>query len=1084
MAAKERKKVAELLKLEETIQKKWEEAKVFEKEAPEEYKSSTPKYVVTFPFPYMNGRLHLGHTFSLTKCEFSVGYHRLRGRRCLFPFAFHCTGMPIKACADKLLREIEQFGNPPVFGDQNSEEMSKNGTELAKQEEEVEKIIKDKSKGKKSKALAKTVAAKFQWQIMQSLGLNDAEIAEFSKSEHWLTYFPPKCMADLRKMGLAVDWRRAFITTEANAYFDSFVQWQFRKLRSENLIQFGKRYTIYSPKDGQPCMDHDRSTGEGVGPQEYTLIKMQIVEPKPKILSNVSASNDKPMFLVAATLRPETMYGQTNCFIHPDITYSVFFVGVNDEEIFIATERSARNMAYQGMTAENGRIRFVPGVERVKGTELLGCALKAPLTSFERIYALPMLTIKDDKGTGIVTSVPSDAPDDFAALMDLKKKKPLREKYGILDEMVMPFEPIPILEIPEYGRLAAVHMCEKLGINSQNDRLKLEEAKKELYLKGFYQGVMLVGNYRDQKTEVVKKLIQADMIRDGQACKYVEPEKKVISRSGDECVVALCDQWYLNYGDPAWKEATRKCLASLNTFSDEVRRNFEHTIEWLHEYACSRSFGLGTKLPWDPQYLIESLSDSTIYNAYYTVSHLLQNDIYGAETGELGILPPQLTDAVWDYIFLGIPYDSTKMPIEEAKLKRMRHEFEYWYPVDMRVSGKDLIQNHLTYYIFNHVAIWRDQPQFWPQGIRANGHLLLNNEKMSKNTGNFLTLFDAIELFSADGMRFTLADAGDGIEDANFMYEMADAGILRLYAFLSWASEMVEACAKGELRKDGTETFADKIFNNEMNRLILITGDHFERTLFKEALKTGFFEYQLARDNYRQLCGSDQAMSAALVLRFIETQAIILSPICPHVSERAWELLGKPGLLVTDAFWPVTAPTIPLLVDQSNFIHNTVHEFRLRRDAKLCPKKKDPKKQLQPPKSATIYIAKRYPSWRGKLILELGQIYTDNGTLPDNRTLLEKLSKPESAEEKKERMSFVQMFRDRIAQRGIFAVTSEEEFDQKAALSQISDFLLSTLQLEEVKFVDSANAPSDVIRNSCCPGVPLIMYDFVETTNN
>jgi hypothetical protein len=26
-------------------------------------------------------------------------------------------------------------------------------------------------------------------------------------------------------------------------------------------------------------------------------------------------------------------------------------------------------------------------------------------------------------------------------------------------------------------------------------------------------------------------------------CKYVEPEKKVVSRSGDECVVALCDQW-------------------------------------------------------------------------------------------------------------------------------------------------------------------------------------------------------------------------------------------------------------------------------------------------------------------------------------------------------------------------------------------------------------------------------------------------------------------------------------------------------------------------------------------------------------
>ena len=32
---------------------------------------------------------------------------------------------------------------------------------------------------------------------------------------------------------------------------------------------------MYSPLDGQPCADHDRATGEGVGPQEYVLIKMQ-----------------------------------------------------------------------------------------------------------------------------------------------------------------------------------------------------------------------------------------------------------------------------------------------------------------------------------------------------------------------------------------------------------------------------------------------------------------------------------------------------------------------------------------------------------------------------------------------------------------------------------------------------------------------------------------------------------------------------------------------------------------------------------------------------------------------------------------
>lgn len=66
----------------------------------------------------------------------------------------------------------------------------------------------------------------------------------------------------------------------------------------------------------------------------------------------------------------------------------------------------------------------------------MGTALKAPMSHYDKIYALPMLTIKEDKGTGVVTSVPSDSPDDYAALVDLKKKQPFREKYGLTDEMV------------------------------------------------------------------------------------------------------------------------------------------------------------------------------------------------------------------------------------------------------------------------------------------------------------------------------------------------------------------------------------------------------------------------------------------------------------------------------------------------------------------------------------------------------------------------------------------------------------------------------------------------------------------------
>ena len=101
-----------------------------------------------------------------------------------------------------------------------------------------------------------------------------------------------------------------------------------------------------------------------------------------------------------------------------------------------------------------------------------------------------------------------------------------------------------------------------------------------------------------------------------------------VYRSGDECVVAHCDQWYLDYGEKTWRQKTTDCLDNLECFHDEVRKNFVSTLDWLKEHACSRTYGLGTRLPWDESWLIESLSDSTIYHAYYTVAHYLQGDTY------------------------------------------------------------------------------------------------------------------------------------------------------------------------------------------------------------------------------------------------------------------------------------------------------------------------------------------------------------------------------------------------------------------------------------------------------------------------
>jgi leucyl-tRNA synthetase len=120
-------------------------------------------------------------------------------------------------------------------------------------------------------------------------------------------------------------------------------------LKKIGKIFYGKKYTIYSELDKQPCADHDRSKGEGVGPQEYVCIKLDMLE----LPEALKAWEGKKVFMVAATLRPETMYGQTNCYVLPEGEYGLY--AMQNEEFFVCSERSARNFSFQDVTVEYGK---------------------------------------------------------------------------------------------------------------------------------------------------------------------------------------------------------------------------------------------------------------------------------------------------------------------------------------------------------------------------------------------------------------------------------------------------------------------------------------------------------------------------------------------------------------------------------------------------------------------------------------------------------------------------------------------------------------------------------------------------------
>lgn len=262
-------------------------------------------------------------------------------------------------------------------------EIEKAEAEKAAQETETSTAV---GKAKKGKLVAKSTGLTYQFQIMESIKVSRAEIKKFADPLHWLTYFPPIAIADNNSFGSRIDWRRSFMTTEANPYFDAFVRWQVNKLYKLGKIKFGERYTIYSPKDGQPCMDHDRQDGEGFGPQEYTAVKMEVLDWSPAAKAVVGEKvGGRTVFMVAATLRPETMYGQTNCFVGTGIKYGIF--AANDKEAYLCTLRAARNMAFQGSITPRGHVEQLAEVD---GAKLIGTKIKPPFGFTPEVYVLPM----------------------------------------------------------------------------------------------------------------------------------------------------------------------------------------------------------------------------------------------------------------------------------------------------------------------------------------------------------------------------------------------------------------------------------------------------------------------------------------------------------------------------------------------------------------------------------------------------------------------------------------------------------------------------------------------------------------------
>ena len=132
--------------------------------------------------------------------------------------------------------------------------------------------------------------------------------------------------------------------------------------------------------------------------------------------------------------------------------------------------------------------------------------------------------------------------------------------------------------------------------------------------------------------------------------------------------------------------------------------------------------------------------------------------------------------------------------------------------------------------------------------------MLLDGEKMSKSSGNFLMMHEAIDKFTTDATRFACACAGDTLEDANFDQTVANAAINNLYTEEEWATVVVAggsdkvklrpADADRDAAGTGYALFMDRAFANEIDRLIAATDAAFAEMRWRDGVICGFFEMQ------------------------------------------------------------------------------------------------------------------------------------------------------------------------------------------------------------------------------------------------
>ncbi len=844
------------------------------------------KYFVTIPYPYSSGALHVGHARTYTLGDMFCRYKRQLGNNTLWPMAFHITGTPVLSVSAK----IEE-------GDKHTISLY---TDYVRIYERDERKIK---------------------KIVQS----------FKEPMNVAMYFAKNMINDFKAMGYSLDVHRQFTTGDPE--YNKFIEWQYKHLIEQNLVVQGEFPILWCQIDKNAVGEDDIRDADvnKVEVQEFVALKFQLGED----------------YLVAATFRPETIYGATNLWLHPEAKYKRIRI---NGETWIISSKAVTKLHQQNHEIEE--------LEEKIGSDFIGLDVYAPRVPGRPLPILPAPFVDPEHATGVVYSVPAHAPYDYIALRDLKEDSSPIDQYEGLAEKVAKIKPIALISIEDYGEFPAIEIVERLGVQNQKDTEKLETATQEIYSSEFYNGVMMdfTEEFAGQKVEQAKDNVAKALIEEKRAAVFYETSRKAFCRCGGEIIVAvLPDQYFLHYGNKKWKSKAFDALSKMVITPEKYRKSFERTFDWLDRRPCVRKRGLGTEFPLTKGqgWIIESLSDSVIYMAFYTIIHHIRKN---------KISPEQLIPEVFDYVFLkkGVKAKiSKKSGINPQILDEMQKEFLYWYPNDLRHTAIAHIGNHLSFAIFHHVAIF--PPKHWPKCFSLNELLIREGEKMSKSAGNVIPIALLPKKYSVDVTRMYLVAAGSADTVLNWTDEGINTLVTRFRKFWQLINEITSYPRSKSFDADKS-SFMTRSFisactshlKEAINQLDQYNGRDFVTHAFHLMLREIEF-YQ------KSSVGISKKERHAALRYMVDHWNVVLSPMIPHVCEEINEKLGSTEFCSLREMpqLELSAEAADLML-QTNFIKDLSEDIQaiidLKRDS---------------PKKIIIFIA---PVWKQDLYAEVSQI--------------------------------------------------------------------------------------------------------------